>query len=414
MAEPTRTAAIVAKPGFGIVPAEPGFGLYVHWPFCASKCPYCDFNSHVRTGGIEEQRFLGAYLREIAHFATIAPRTPVTSIFFGGGTPSLMQPRTVAAMLDTLAGHWRIEPDAEITLEANPSSVDASRFAGYRAAGVNRVSLGVQALNDRDLKALGRLHSVSEARAAIDVAKAHFERISFDLIYARPGQSLPAWRAELAQALAMSAGHLSLYQLTIEPDTAYAALHKAGKLVVPEGDAAHDLFELTQELTQAAGLPAYEISNHAAPGQESRHNLLYWRYGQYAGIGAGAHGRLVEDGVRTALSNERNPEAWLAGIETRGHAIVERAVLSLAEQADEMLLMGLRITGGVDLARLLSLTGQQPDARVIHDLQALGMVILSADARFLSATTEGRFVLNEIVRLLSESFKPATGSIAAE
>ena len=384
---------------------SPGFGVYVHWPFCASKCPYCDFNSHVRTGGVDQQRYLAAYLRELAHTAALSPGQTVSSIFFGGGTPSLMQPSTVGAILDAIAGHWTIEPGAEITLEANPSSVEAERFAGYRAAGVNRVSLGVQSLRDKDLKALGRLHSVAEAKAAIAVAKAHFERVSFDLIYARPGQTLPEWRAELAEALDMQAGHLSIYQLTIEPDTAFAALHKAGRLVVPEDEPAHDLFALTQEMTAAAGLQAYEISNHAVPGQESRHNLLYWRYGEYAGIGAGAHGRLLIDGQRTATSTARAPEAWLAHVEQQGHGLTEQATLALSEQADEMLLMGLRIREGVDLGRLRALTGLQPAPAKIAELEALGMIEHDAGAGRLRASDAGRFLTNTIVLELSRALE---------
>src|SRR5690606_10457451 len=265
-------------------PDEAGFGVYIHWPFCASKCPYCDFNSHVRIGGVDERRFLGAFRRELRSTRErIGPRC-VTSIFVGGGTASLMQPSTVGGILDEIGGLWEIEPGAEVTLEANPSSVEAERFRGYRAAGVNRVSLGVQSLRDADLKQLGRLHSVAEAKAAIGVASRTFDRFSFDLIYARQGQTAESWRQELEEALAMAGGHLSLYQLTIEDGTPFAALHAAGKLHVPDGTQASELYVLTGDITAAHGLPAYEISNHAAPGQESRHNLLYWRYGEYAGI----------------------------------------------------------------------------------------------------------------------------------
>jgi putative oxygen-independent coproporphyrinogen III oxidase len=386
---------------------SPGFGVYVHWPFCASKCPYCDFNSHVRTGGVDQQRYLAAYLRELANVAALSPKQTVSSIFFGGGTPSLMQPATVGAILDAIAGHWTVRADAEITLEANPSSVEAERFAGYRSAGVNRVSLGVQSLRDKDLKALGRLHTVAEAKAAIAVAKAHFERVSFDLIYARPGQTLPEWRAELAEALALQGGHLSIYQLTIEPDTAFAALHAAGRLVIPEDEPAHDLFALTQEMTAAVGLEAYEISNHALPGQESRHNLLYWRYGEYAGIGAGAHGRLLVDGQRTATSTARAPEAWLASVEAKGHAMTEQTVLTGAEQADEMLLMGLRIRDGVDIARLKSLTGLRPAPARIAELTDLGMIAYDARTGRLRTTGKGRFLTNSIVLQLSRALESA-------
>ena len=379
-----------------------GFGVYVHWPFCASKCPYCDFNSHVRAGGIDEPRFLAAFLRELAHMASLAPGREVSSIFFGGGTPSLMRPATTGAILDAIASHWTMQPGAEITLEANPSSVEADRFRGYRGAGVNRVSLGVQALNDPDLRALGRLHSVAEARAAVDVARTTFDRTSFDLIYARPRQTLAAWRDELRDALAMADRHLSLYQLTIEDGTPFAGLHAAGKLKVPDPEQADALYEITQEMMEAAGLPAYEISNHAAPGEESRHNLVYWRYGEYAGIGPGAHGRLTVAGQRRALATERQPERWLGHVERNGHGLMESTPLSSAEQTDEMLLMGLRLTEGIDLARLAAIGGTRPDARIIHELAGLGL-LEELDHDRLRATARGRFVLNTLVLKLSSS-----------
>ncbi len=399
---------------------RPGFGIYVHWPFCASKCPYCDFNSHVRMGGIDEPRFLAAYKCEIAQMAQLSKGEPdcqdVSSIFFGGGTPSLMDPATVGAILDEISAHWPIAPDAEITLEANPTSVEAGRFKGYRAAGVNRVSLGVQSLIDADLKALGRLHSAQEARAAIAIARDIFERYSFDLIYARPGQTLPGWRQELTEALDLSGGHLSAYQLTIEDGTPFAALHKAGKLIVPEGEPAHDLFELTQDIMQAHGLPAYEISNHASAGQQSQHNLIYWRYGCYAGIGAGAHGRLMVDGTRTALSNECSPEAWLSSVEESGSALIETAALTAPQQADEMLLMGLRLAEGVDLARLTRLTGLAPDEAALDRLAALDLIERvsgesCAGSRSITtrirASKAGRFLTNEVVLRVAQSLAPA-------
>lgn len=379
-----------------------GFGVYVHWPFCASKCPYCDFNSHVRAGGIDEPRFLAAFLRELAHMAALAPGREVSSVFFGGGTPSLMQPSTTGAILDAIASHWTVQPGAEITLEANPSSVEADRFRGYRGAGVNRVSLGVQALNDADLRALGRMHSVAEARAAVDVARTTFDRYSFDLIYARPRQTLAAWRDELRDALAMADRHLSLYQLTIEDGTPFAGLHAAGKLEVPDPELADALYEATQEMMEAAGLPAYEISNHSAVGEESRHNLVYWRYGEYAGIGPGAHGRLSVDGRRHALATERQPERWLGQVERNGHGLVDSAPLSKSEQADEMLLMGLRLTEGIDLARLASIGGMRPGMRTIRELADLGLLEELGDD-CLRATTRGRFVLNTLVLKLSSS-----------
>ena len=383
---------------------DPGFGVYVHWPFCASKCPYCDFNSHVRFGAVDEPRFAAAFAREIAYMAALAPDRTVTSIFLGGGTPSLMKPATVGAILNTIAKAWTVVPDAEITLEANPSSVEAERFAGYRAAGVNRVSLGVQAINDADLKALGRLHSAAEARRAIDIAAATFERFSFDLIYARPVQTPETWRAELTEALTLVRDHLSLYQLTIEEGTPFAGLHRAGKLAVPDPDLADALFEITQELTEAAGVPAYEISNHARPGAESRHNLTYWRYGEYAGIGPGSHGRLIVDGARRTMATERQPETWIDTVERGGHGLVESSALNPAEEADELLLMGLRLAEGIDLDRLARVGGVRPAVATIERLEGLGLIRRPTPGR-LVATRAGRFVLNELVLQLSASFE---------
>ena len=387
-------------------PDEAGFGVYIHWPFCASKCPYCDFNSHVRIGGVDELRFLAAFQRELRTTRERIGRRTVTSIFIGGGTPSLMQPSTVGGILDEIGRLWAIAPDAEVTLEANPSSVEAERFRGYRAAGVNRVSLGVQSLRDADLKQLGRLHSVAEAKAAIGVASRTFDRFSFDLIYARQGQTAESWRQELEEALAMAGGHLSLYQLTIEDGTPFAALHAAGKLCVPDGTQARELYELTGEITAAHGLPAYEISNHAAPGQESRHNLLYWRYGEYAGIGPGAHGRLIVGGDRLATMSERAPERWVEAVETRGHGLVTSEPLSQAEQADEALLMGLRLAEGLDLDRLERIGGVRADPAVIADLMSQGQLAI-LDGRRIKATATGRMVLNELVLRLSASFTEA-------
>ncbi len=291
------------------------FGVYIHWPFCLSKCPYCDFNSHVRHAAIDEPRFVRAFLAEIAANAARAPGRTVTSIFFGGGTPSLMQPATVGAILDGIGGAWNVAPDVEVTLEANPTSVEATRFRGYRAAGVNRVSLGVQALDDGALKRLGRTHTAAEALAAVAIARQVFGRYSFDLIYAREDQSLEAWAAELERAIAEAAEHLSLYQLTIELDTPFAALRAAGKLTVPDEDSARRLYDLTQEICGGAGLPAYEVSNHARPGAQCRHNLVYWRMQEYAGIGPGAHGRLDIEGRRHATATEKRPETWLMRVE---------------------------------------------------------------------------------------------------
>ena len=383
----------------------------MHWPFCASKCPYCDFNSHVRAGGIDEARFLGAFLKELEHWAALAPGRTATSIFFGGGTPSLMRASTVGAILDAIGRHWAVEPGAEITLEANPSSVEAGRFRGYRAAGVNRVSLGVQSLEDAELRTLGRLHTAEEARAAIEIARATFERFSFDLIYARPRQTAQAWRAELAEALALAGRHLSLYQLTIEPQTPFAELYKRGKLAIPESEQAHDLFEITQELTERAGLPGYEISNHAAPGEESRHNLTYWRYGEYVGVGPGAHGRVVTGSRRRATTTERQPERWASLVELQGHGLVENEALSRAQQADEALLMGLRLTEGLDLDRLAAISCFAPNRRVVAELIELGLVERCGENR-LRAAPAGRFVLNEIVLRLASALEPAVTPVS--
>jgi oxygen-independent coproporphyrinogen-3 oxidase len=393
---------------------DPGFGVYVHWPFCAQKCPYCDFNSHVRHRGIDEARFQAAFVAELEHTAArIGPRV-VSSIFFGGGTPSLMQPQTVAAIIERIAQLWTLAPEAEITLEANPGSVEAGRFRGYRSAGVNRVSLGVQSLRDDILRSLGRIHSVAEAKAAIEIARSTFERFSFDLIYARPGQPPAAWREELREALSIAGQHLSLYQLTIEPDTPFAKLHAAGKLVVPDEDAAFALYDVTQELTAAAGLPAYEISNHAAPGEESRHNLIYWRYGEYVGCGPGAHGRLLLDGSRHATSAERNPEAWAELVEKRGHGLTEQTALTSPEVADELLLMGLRLEEGVDLDRLQRSTGLAPSKAALADLVRQGFIAFVPDApgRRIRASGAGRFVLNEIVLRLAMSFSNRAEPVA--
>jgi oxygen-independent coproporphyrinogen-3 oxidase len=376
-------------------PATP-FGVYIHWPFCLSKCPYCDFNSHVRHVAIDETRYVAAFAAEIAATAARAPGRTVSTIFFGGGTPSLMQPQTVAAILDAIARHWRVAPDVEITLEANPTSVEATRFRGYRAAGVNRVSLGVQSLDDAVLKELGRLHTAREALDAVAVARGIFERYSFDLIYARPGQTVAAWRAELVRAIAEAAEHLSLYQLTIEPETPFAALHAGGKLVLPDDDLGRDLYDLTLDHCASAGLPAYEVSNHARPGAECRHNLVYWRYGEYAGIGPGAHGRLVVDGARRATATEKRPEAWLMRVEALGHGLTTDDLLSRDEQADEFLLMGLRLTEGIDPARYAALAGRPLDTQRIASLAGHGFVETTTDGR-LRVTRSGFPVLDAVV-----------------
>jgi putative oxygen-independent coproporphyrinogen III oxidase len=375
---------------------EAGFAVYVHWPFCLAKCPYCDFNSHVRNAPVDEERFINAFRAEIRHRAEIAPGRTARSIFFGGGTPSLMRPQTVQAIIDAIGEAWTLAPDAEITLEANPTSVEASRFRGYRGAGVNRLSIGVQALNDADLKALGRRHTVSEAMEALDVAAAIFERTSFDLIYARPGQSLAAWRAELTEALKRGSEHLSLYQLTIEEGTPFAGLHAAGKLRVPDDDLARGLYDMTQEVTSATGLPAYEISNHARPGAECRHNLVYWRYHDYAGIGPGAHGRLTVDDRRYATATERQPEAWLTRVETTGLGLIENEPLTRDQQGDEFLVMGLRLAEGIDPERFETISGRPLDAARIAALAGHGFVETTAQGQ-LRVTCAGFPVLDAVV-----------------
>ncbi|QFR33953.1 radical SAM family heme chaperone HemW [Ancylobacter sp. TS-1] len=388
---PAGRTALAAPP-----PADPGFGVYVHWPFCKAKCPYCDFNSHVRHSPPDQARFLAAFRAEIAHTRERIGQRRTHSVFFGGGTPSLMEPGTVGAILEAIDAAWPLDATAEVTLEANPTSVEAGRFRGYRMAGVNRVSLGVQALDDSALKALGRMHTADEALGAVAVARAAFERVSFDLIYARPDQRPEDWAAELRRAIAEGCEHLSLYQLTIEEGTPFAALHRAGRLIVPDSEVARALWDVTQETTHAAGLPAYEISNHARPGAESRHNLLYWRYGEYAGIGPGAHGRLDTPEGRLATSTERGPEEWVARVEADGHGVIVDEPLSRAEQADEYLLMGLRLIEGIDRARFTRLAGRDFDAARLASLLDEGMVETLPGDR-LRATSAGLPVLDAIV-----------------
>jgi putative oxygen-independent coproporphyrinogen III oxidase len=374
----------------------PQFGVYIHWPFCLSKCPYCDFNSHVRRTAIDETRFVKAFTAEIATTAARAPGRTVSTIFFGGGTPSLMQPATVGTILDAVGRHWQVAPDVEITLEANPTSVEAERFRGYRAAGVNRVSLGVQALDDGVLKELGRLHTADEALKAVGVARSVFERYSFDLIYARPQQTAPEWERELKQALQQAGEHLSLYQLTIEPDTPFAALHAAGKLRVPDDDRARALYDTTQDVCAAHGLPAYEISNHARPGAECRHNLVYWRMHDYAGIGPGAHGRLDIDGDRHATATEKRPESWLTRVEQHGHGLVTDEVLTREETADEFLLMGLRLAEGIDPHQFAAVAGRSLDPARIAALREYGLVETTPAGR-LRVSLPGFPVLDAVV-----------------
>jgi putative oxygen-independent coproporphyrinogen III oxidase len=376
-----------------------GFGIYVHWPYCAAKCPYCDFNSHVRER-FSETRWSDAILRELEFVAGMqTDRSAVASVFFGGGTPSLMSGRAVARILDRIAELWTIQENVEITLEANPNSVEQGRFRDYRAAGVNRVSIGVQALEASALKALGRLHGVEEARNAVRLAQSIFPRSSFDLIYARPNQTPEAWERELAEALAFGTEHLSLYQLTIEPGTAYATLVRQGKLVVPDEDAAAQLYELTEDICAASGFESYEVSNYAKPGAESRHNLVYWRYGDYAGVGPGAHGRLTLDGRRMAIEAERLPEKWLAAVEEGGNSLACTDISS--DAARENLLMGLRLAEGIGLAAYRERWNVAPSPLRIADLSDAGLIIVD-DGR-LRATARGRLVLNAVIAQLAGS-----------
>ena len=368
--------------------------LYIHWPFCVAKCPYCDFNSHVREH-VDQEAWRKALLTDLAHEAALMPGRTLGSIFFGGGTPSLMPPETVAALIDAAAGHWSIADDIEITMEANPNSAEAARFAQVAAAGVNRLSLGLQALDDKALRFLGRAHDAEEGLRAVEAAQSSVSRVSIDLIYARPEQSADDWEAELARALSFGTDHLSLYQLTIEPGTRFETDVRRGDLTPADPDHAATLFELTQAMTLAARRPAYEVSNHAAPGQESRHNLTYWRYADYAGVGPGAHGRRM--GMATV--RHRKPENWLSAIERNAHGLVEERELPTPEQAAEALMMGLRLAEGVDLAALVSRMGIDQSALVdeqaIARLAGHGLLIQSGDR--LRVTPEGMLLLDAIL-----------------
>jgi oxygen-independent coproporphyrinogen-3 oxidase len=379
--------------------AEP-LAVYIHWPFCRSKCPYCDFNSHVRDK-VDTARWTRALLADLDHYAELVPGRAVGSMFFGGGTPSLMPPETVEALLDRVRSHWDVMPDLEVTLEANPNSAEAARFHAFAAAGVNRLSLGVQALDSAALRMLGRAHDRSEAIAAIEHARASFPRFSFDLIYARPGQGVAAWRRELDEALLLAGDHLSLYQLTIEPGTAFATQYNRGELVVPAEEDAAALFEATQDRLARRGLPAYEISNHAQPGAECRHNLAYWRYQDYVGIGPGAHGRLTRGDVKYATRQRRLPESWLAAVESAGTGTQETASIDRNSALEEILMMGLRLTEGVPRARLERAAGQDVEALFGGNLAPLvegGFLTLDRDR--LAATDAGRQRLNAVLAAL--------------
>lgn len=375
-----------------------GFGLYIHWPFCQSKCPYCDFNSHV-SAQIDQQRWGRAYLSEIDRIAAQTEDRLLNTVFFGGGTPSLMEPALVAMLMERIRARWTTANDFEVTLEANPGSVEAGRFRGFAEAGINRLSMGVQALNDTDLHRLGRLHSALDARRAFDIAREQFTRVSFDLIYARQHQLSDAWAQELREALAMAVDHLSLYQLTIEQGTAFGARHAAGGLKgLPDDDISADMYLMTQDICAAHGMPAYEVSNHARDGAQSRHNLIYWRYGDYAGIGPGAHGRITLDGARYATQTPLMPQDWLDQVERLCHGEATRYIIPRQEQALEYLMMCLRLREGIDLARYTSLSGTELPEDTIMDLSKQGLV-QRIDHK-LAATDTGRPVLNGILRAL--------------
>ena len=383
---------------------EAGFGLYIHWPFCQSKCPYCDFNSHVAER-IDQTRWLKAYLAEIDRVGQQTTGLRLRSVFFGGGTPSLMDPETVFAILDRVRATWVVANDWEVTLEANPGSAEAGKFRTFRSAGVNRLSMGVQALNDTDLKRLGRLHTAAEAIAAFDVARSCYDRVSFDLIYARQDQTPEDWAQELTRALDMAVDHLSLYQLTVEDGTAFGDRHAKGGLKgLPDEDRSVALYEITQDLCEAAGLPAYEVSNHAGASAQSVHNLIYWRGGDYAGVGPGAHGRLTLDGRRWATEALRQPAAWLDAVENCGTGELPRDELASLARAQEYVLMSLRLAEGLDLARLNAISGLSLPRAALADLSALNLIATGSGR--VVATPKGRMVLNSLIRKLTEDLAP--------
>jgi oxygen-independent coproporphyrinogen-3 oxidase len=382
---------------------QPGFGLYIHWPFCLAKCPYCDFNSHVREQ-VDQAAWQQALLDELRYWAARAKPQQLTSIFFGGGTPSLMAPQTVEALIAEAHKLWPVADELEITLEANPTSVEAAKLRDFRQAGVNRLSMGIQALRADDLQRLGRQHSVAEALAALEMAATTFGRYSFDLITFREGQTLEGWRGELAEALQFGAQHMSIYHLTIEPGTQFATLHQRGSLVLPSDEEGAAFYDLTQQMMDGAGLPAYEISNHAALGQECRHNLTYWHYGDYVGIGPGAHGRVTDSaGRKLATRTHRAPEEWLQRVQAQGHALTNDDMVPITEQRDEVLLMGLRTREGISRARLRAQFGQ--DAPALYNAQSLQSLIkhgfITLSDTHLLATPEGRLRLNKLVEMLA-------------
>jgi putative oxygen-independent coproporphyrinogen III oxidase len=375
--------------------------VYVHWPFCKFKCPYCDFNSHVRER-IEHADWTTAYLAELRHYRALTGPREIQSVFFGGGTPSLMEAQTVEAVIEEIDRLWGLPQGAEVTLEANPTSVEAEKLQGFKSAGVNRVSLGVQSLRDADLRKLGRQHSAAEALEAVRIAQKIFTRYSFDLIYARPDQTPQMWREELAEALQYAGGHLSLYQLTIEEGTQYHTLHQRGELKIPDGDAGAALYEITQEMMEKAGLPAYEISNHARMGDESRHNLVYWRYGDYAGVGPGAHGRLSLGGNKHATRAHRAPELWLERVRQGGHGAHAMETINLSQAGREMLMMGLRLIEGMPLAKFHAET-HTPFMEFVDEKRVSALVnegLLEVDDSTVAATRAGRQRLNALLAFL--------------
>ena len=370
-----------------------GFALYVHWPFCAAKCPYCDFNSHV-TASVDHAAWRAAFVTEIERAGRLTQGRVLHSVFFGGGTPSLMEPEAVGAILDCVQRTWPTANELEVTLEANPTSVEAGKFADFRAAGVNRVSMGIQALNDADLRKLGRMHSAAEALAAFDIARRTFDRVSFDLMYGRQNQSLSAWETELTTALNYGLDHVSLYQLTVEPGTVFGDRYKLGKLAgLPDDDLSADMYAVTQDICNSFGMPRYEVSNHATPGSESRHNKVYWRYGDYIGIGPGAHGRVTVEGTRIATEQKRMPAGWLNGTDRQSEE-----VLSQQDQAVEFLMMGLRLAEGIDLVRYASLSGRQLCSTRIRELKDMGLV--GTRGSILFVTNQGFSLINGILRAL--------------
>ena len=373
-----------------------GFGIYIHWPFCAAKCPYCDFNSHVRKS-VDQSRWLSAIRLELKNNAIRTKGRTVNTIFFGGGTPSLMEPETVAGIIKEISKLWVLALDIEISLEANPTSVEAQKFSDFRKAGINRISMGIQSLRNDDLKALGRMHSVNEARKAFEIAKDNFERVSFDLIYARQGQSKFDWEIELKEASSMAVDHLSLYQLTIEDGTRFGDLYERGNLKgMPNDSLAADMYDITQEVTLQNDMPAYEISNHAIEGAESRHNLIYWRYGDYIGVGPGAHGRISENGNKIATTTIENPENWLRGVELNGTSTIDDEVINHIDQASEYLMMSLRLIEGVDMERYKKISGVALDNKLIDKNIENGLITVINNN--LIATQRGRIILNTLIK----------------